>query len=72
LVRVLDPSRSVSKVHLEFGQDSGRFWIMDRFSGNGTTVREPEAEPLRCQPEKRFRLARGTRVDIGEQFFIVS
>jgi hypothetical protein len=72
LVRVLDPSRSVSKVHLEFGQDSGRFWIMDRFSGNGTTVREPETEPVRCQPEKRLRLTRGTRVDIGEQFFIVS
>ena len=72
LVRVLDPSRSVSKVHLEFGQDSGRFWIMDRFSGNGTIVREPESKALRCQPEKRFRLARGTRVDIGEQFFIVS
>lgn len=72
LVRVLDPTRSVSKVHLEFGQDAGQFWIMDRFSGNGTIVREPESEQLRCQPEKRFRLARGTRVDIGEQFFIVS
>jgi hypothetical protein len=72
LVRVLDPSRSVSKVHLEFGQDAGRFWIMDRFSGNGTIVREPESEPVRCQPEKRFRITRGTRVDIGEQFFIVS
>ena len=72
LVRVLDPSRSVSKVHLQFGQEGGRFWIMDRFSGNGTIVREPETEPVRCQPEKRFRVGRGTRVDIGEQFFIVS
>ena len=72
LVRVVDPSRSVSKVHLEFGQDAGRFWIMDHLSGNGTIVREPESEPVRCQPEKRFRIARGTRVDIGEQFFIVS
>ena len=72
LVRVLDPSRSVSKVHLEFGQDAGRFWIMDRFSGNGTIVREPDSEPVRCQPEKRFRITRGTRVDVGEQFFIVS
>ncbi|MES2093973.1 MAG: zinc ribbon domain-containing protein [Actinomycetota bacterium] len=72
LVRVLDPSRSVSKVHLEFGQDSGRFWVMDRFSGNGTIVREPESAAVRCQPEKRYRIARGTRVDIGEQFFIVS
>ena len=72
LVRVLDPSRSVSKVHLQFGQEAGRFWIMDRFSGNGTIAREPESEPVRCQPEKRFRIGRGTRVDIGEQFFIVS
>ncbi|MCU1556103.1 MAG: hypothetical protein JWN09_98 [Microbacteriaceae bacterium] len=72
LVRVLDPSRSVSKTHLEFGQESGAFWIKDRFSGNGTIVREPDSDPVRCQPEKRVRIVRGTRVDIGEQFFIVS
>jgi hypothetical protein len=72
LVRVLDPSRSVSKVHLEFGQDAGTFWIKDRFSGNGTVVREPDSVAVRCQPEKRFRVTRGTRVEIGEQFFIVS
>ena len=72
LVRVLDPSRSVSKTHLEFGQEAGAFWIKDRFSGNGTIVREPDADPIRCQPEKRVRVVRGTRVDIGEQFFIVS
>ncbi|MCU1524290.1 MAG: hypothetical protein JWO18_1184 [Microbacteriaceae bacterium] len=72
LVRVLDPSRSVSKTHLEFGQESGAFWIKDRFSGNGTIVREPDSDPIRCQPEKRVRVVRGTRVDIGEQFFIVS
>jgi len=67
-----DPGRSVSKVHLEFGQDAGRFWVMDRVSGNGTIVREPESDAVRCQPQKRFRIARGTRIDIGEQFFIVS
>lgn len=72
LVRVLDPSRSVSKVHLEFGQDTGHFWILDRFSGNGTIVREPDSDPVRCPPDKRFRITRGTRVDIGDQFFIVS
>jgi hypothetical protein len=72
LVRVLDPTRSVSKTHLEFGQESGAFWIKDRFSGNGTVVREPEADPIRCQPDKRVRVMRGTRVDIGEQFFVVS
>jgi hypothetical protein len=72
LVRVLDPSRSVSKVHLEFGQEAGSFWVKDRYSGNGTIIREPEAMPIHCRPEKRFRIARGTRVEIGEQFFIVS
>ncbi|WP_394770243.1 zinc ribbon domain-containing protein [Lacisediminihabitans sp.] len=72
LVRVLDPSRSVSKTHLEFGQDDGSFWIADRFSGNGTIVREPDSAPVRCEPNKRHRIMRGTRVEIGEQFFIVS
>lgn len=72
LVRVLDPSRSVSKTHLEFGQEAGAFWIKDRFSGNGSTIREPEGDPVRCQPDRRYRIVRGTRVEIGEQFFIVS
>jgi hypothetical protein len=72
LVRVLDPSRSVSKTHLEFGQEDGNFWIADRFSGNGTIVREPDSVPVRCEPNKRHRIMRGTRVEIGEQFFIVS
>jgi hypothetical protein len=72
LVRVLDGSRSVSKTHLEFGQEDGAFWIADRFSGNGTIVREPDSSPARCEPAKRYRVMRGTRVEIGEQFFIVS
>jgi hypothetical protein len=72
LVTVIDPSRSVSKTHLEFGQESGSFWVMDRYSGNGTIVREPDAPPVRCQPERRYRVTRGTRVEMGEQFFIVS
>ncbi len=72
LVRVLDPGRSVSKTHLEFGQESGAFWIKDRFSGNGTVLREPDAPPVRCQPERRYLVPRGSRVEIGEQFFVVS
>ena len=72
LVRVLDPSRSMSKTHLEFGQEAGSFWIKDRFSGNGTIFREPESAAVRCHPERRYRLTRGSRVDMGEQFFILS
>lgn len=72
LIRIIDSSRSVSKTHLEFGQESGSFWVKDRYSGNGTIVREPESDPLRCRPERRYRLVRGSRVDVGEQFFVVS
>ncbi len=72
MIRIVDASRSVSKTHIEFGQEGGSFWVKDRFSGNGTIVREPESPPVRCHPERRYRLVRGSRVDLGEQFFIVS
>ncbi|QEE61725.1 hypothetical protein FVA74_09170 [Salinibacterium sp. dk2585] len=72
LVRVLDTGRSVSKTHLEFGQEAGVFWIKDRFSGNGTVLKEPDADPRRCEADKRYRVVRGSRVEIGEQFFVVS
>jgi hypothetical protein len=72
LIRVLDSGKSVSKTHLEFGQESGTFWVKDRFSGNGSVVREPDAAGRRCEPGLRYKVIRGARIDIGEQFFIVS
>ena len=72
LVRVLDSTRSVSKIHLEFGQQDGVFWVSDRYSGNGTIVRAPDRSGIRCEPGKRQIVARGARVVIGEQFFVVS
>ncbi len=72
LVSIVDPGKSVSKTHLEFGQDAGAFWVNDRFSANGTVLREPERPARRGDAGKRYRVVRGTRVDIGEQFFIVS
>ena len=72
LVAIVDPGRSVSKTHLEFGQDDTSFWVSDRYSGNGTVMREPDREPRRCDAGKRYRVVRGTRVEMGEQFFIVS
>ena len=71
-VPIVDPSKSVSKTHLEFGQTAGAFWINDRFSGNGTGYRPPDGVRTRCEPGKRYLVTRGSRVDIGEQFFIVS
>lgn len=72
LVTVVDYDKSVSKRHLDFGQENGRFWVSDRFSANGTTVREPDRDPRRCAPGVRVHVARGSRVDMGEQFFIIS
>src|SRR5690606_10772573 len=50
LVAVFDVGKSVSKSHVEFGQESGRFWVSDRFSTNGTLVRQPGVEVTRCEP----------------------
>jgi hypothetical protein len=72
LVRILDHGKSVSKTHLEFGQEAGVFWVSDRFSGNGTIVREPDVAPRRAEPGRRYRVARGTRIEIGEQFLVLS
>jgi len=72
LVTIFDAGKSVSKTHLAFGQERGRFWVSDRFSTNGSIVRPPGEEARRCEPGKRYFIARGTRVDIGEQFFVVS
>ncbi|WP_210508692.1 zinc-ribbon domain-containing protein [Naasia sp. SYSU D00057] len=72
LVAIDDPGRSVSKTHLEFGQEGGVFWVSDRFSANGTVVREPERPARLSAPGMRSRVPRGSRVEIGEQFFVVS
>lgn len=72
LVRILDLTRSVSKTHLEFGQISGQFFINDRFSGNGTVMRPPDSAPARAEAGRRYMVPRGSRIDIGEQFFVVS
>lgn len=71
-VTIDDPGRSVSKTHLEFGHEGGAFWISDRFSANGTMVREPGKAPRLCPAGMRSRVPRGSRVDIGEQFFVVT
>ena len=71
-VVILDPGKSVSKTHLEFGQTNGVFWVSDRFSGNGTIIRQPETDPQRAEAGKRYPVVRGTRIDIAEQFFVVS
>ncbi|MBG6057921.1 ribosomal protein L40E [Cryobacterium sp. MP_M5] len=72
LVQVNDLGMSVSKSHLEFGQHDGEFWVSDRFSGNGTIIRRPDSTSVRCEPGRRYLVPRGSRVEIGDQFFMVN
>jgi hypothetical protein len=72
LIAIVDGGKTVSKTHLEFGQVEGQFWVSDRFSANGTIVRQPDTRPQRLEPGRRQQVARGTRIDMGEQFVVVS
>ena len=72
LVQIQDAGMSVSKSHLEFGQHDGEFWVSDRFSGNGTVIHRPADSSLRCESGRRYLVARGSRVDIADQFFLLT
>jgi len=72
LIQINDVGMSVSKSHLEFGQDQGRLWVSDRYSANGTVIRRPGETAVRCEPGRRYLVPRGSRVEIAEQFFMVS
>jgi len=72
LIQIADVGMSVSKSHLEFGQHDGELWISDRFSGNGTVIRRPGEAALRCEPGRRYLVPRGSRVEVADQFFVVS
>ena len=72
LVQIQDAGMSVSKSHLEFGQHEGEFWVSDRFSGNGTIIHRPADSSLRCESGRRYLVARGSRVDIADQFFLLT
>lgn len=71
LIQINDTGMSVSKSHLEFGQDEGRLWVSDRFSANGTIIRRPDGSAVRCEPGRRYLVPKGSRVEIAEQFFMV-
>ncbi|WP_338031612.1 FHA domain-containing protein [Diaminobutyricibacter tongyongensis] len=72
LIAITDPGRSVSKTHLEFGLEGDELWLCDRYSGNGTIVRPPGGVTRQFEPGRRYRVARGTRVEIGDQYFDVN
>lgn len=72
VVVVSDPGRSVSKTHLEFGLEGDELWICDRYSGNGTVAHPLGGVARQCEAGRRYRVTRGTRVEIGDHWFDVS
>jgi predicted component of type VI protein secretion system len=71
-VAIADTGRSVSKTHLEFGIEAGQLWICDRYSANGTVIVPRGGEPRMCEPGRRYRVAPGSRIEIGDQYLDVS
>lgn len=71
LVSIADSGRSVSKTHLEFGVEADELWVLDRFSSNGTAIVGADGLRRECEPGRRYRVARGSRVEIGDQYLIV-
>ncbi|AYG04444.1 hypothetical protein D7I44_13495 [Gryllotalpicola protaetiae] len=71
LVPIADPGRSVSKTHLEFGVEAEELWVLDRFSSNGTAIVSDDGMRRECEPGRRYRVTRGSRVEIGDQYLIV-
>jgi zinc-ribbon domain len=72
LITFIDPERSVSKTHLEFGIEGLELWVSDRYSANGTIIRPRSGQARLLDPGHRYRVDRGTRVDVGDQHFDVS
>ncbi|MBO0921082.1 RDD family protein [Cellulomonas sp. zg-ZUI222] len=67
VVRVVDPSRSVSKTHLQLAVDaSGGAWVVDRGSTNGTLVTLPDGGQVVCPVDHPVRLRQGAVVVFGD------
>ena len=72
LIRLRDVGRSVSKTHLEWGFDQGGFYVLDRWSANGTVIVTPDGEERRCEPGLRMRVPSGSTLRLGVLELLVS
>ncbi|MHA7132116.1 RDD family protein [Oerskovia turbata] len=71
LVRVEDPTRSVSKTHAELGFDAGSLWVQDRGSTNGTVLLPPGAAPVALDPGVRVPVPVGSVITVGDRRIVV-
>ena len=66
LVRVADPTLSVSKTHLQIGVEPAGVWVADRGSTNGTIVTLPDGGQVMCGPDRQVRLRLGSTIVFGD------
>jgi len=66
-LQIDDPARSLSRTHARFERDrSGRVFITDLGSANGTELVTSDGVRVQCVPPRRYRLSAGDVVLIGE------
>ncbi|WP_426592496.1 RDD family protein [Cellulomonas sp. McL0617] len=66
LVRVADPTRSVSKTHLQIGVERAGVWVADRGSTNGTVVTLPDGGQVLCGVDQQVRIRVGSTIVFGD------
>jgi hypothetical protein len=70
LITIKDSSKSVSRMHVAFGQYEGTLWVTDLGSGNGTTIAYPDGGTFPCEPGTRYEVDPGSVVTFGNFAFV--
>lgn len=71
LVPLADPTRSVSKTHLQLGVDGDGLWVVDRGSTNGTILSAPGRPPQVVEPGVRARVPIDSTIHLGDRKILV-
>lgn len=66
LVRLPDPDRDISSVHLEVNLDGWRVTVTDLGSTNGTQLELPGSPPISLRPKDPHTIEPGTKVTLAE------
>jgi hypothetical protein len=59
LIRLDDPLRELSRLHLSFGIDGPGLWIADQHSTNGVLITRRGAGTIKCEPGARTPIQSG-------------
>ncbi|MFV0434294.1 MAG: FHA domain-containing protein [Leucobacter sp.] len=63
-IAVADPSKTMSRLHAELAWNGGKLWIIDRDSGNGTTL-YPLSGTVELRPGDPVEVANGDTIQFG-------